>query len=203
MVSQKVRFARSVIRYRSQKTFYEFIDFGSKINVCSIFSGGSSFRFGKYGKLAAISGWVVVFDQITKFFISSKLPLHHSITVIPGFFSFTHILNPGGAFGFMANQSSSLRSVFFLVISSLAVCLIFYFYKNTPKTHPWLASGFALVFGGAVGNLIDRFRFGKVVDFLDVYIGSYHWPAFNIADSAISIGIAIFLFHLLFRKIPE
>jgi signal peptidase II len=171
--------------------------------VFSIFSGESSFRFGKYVKLAVISSLVVGFDQITKFLISNKLPLHHSITVIPGFFSITHILNPGGAFGFMANQSSSIRSVFFLVISSLAVCLIFYFYKNTPKTHPWLASGFALVFGGAIGNLIDRFRFGSVVDFLDVYMGSYHWPAFNIADSAISIGIAIFLFHLLFRKMPE
>ncbi len=171
--------------------------------MCSIFSDELSFRFGKYVKLAVISGLVVVFDQVTKFLISSKLLLHHSITVIPGFFSITHILNPGGAFGFMANQNSSLRSLVFLVISSLAVCLIFYFYKNTPKTQPWLASGFALVFGGAVGNLIDRFRFGKVVDFLDVYIGSYHWPVFNIADSAISIGIGIFLFHLLFRKIQE
>jgi len=171
--------------------------------VFSIFSGEPSFRFGKYMKLAVISGLVVVFDQITKLLISSKLPLHHSITVIPGFFNITHILNPGGAFGFMAHQSSGLRSVLFLVISSLAVCLIFYFYRNTPKTHPWLASGFALVFGGAVGNLIDRFRFGSVVDFLDVYMGSYHWPAFNIADSAISIGITIFLFHLLFRKMPE
>ena len=170
--------------------------------MCSIFSGGSSFRFGKYVKLAVISGLVVVLDQTTKFFISNQLPLHQSVVVIPGFFSITHILNPGGAFGFMANQSSSLRSMLFLVISSLAVCLIFYFYKNTPKTHPWLGFGFALVFGGAIGNLIDRFRFGSVVDFLDVYIGSYHWPAFNIADSAISIGIGVFLFHLLFRKIP-
>lgn len=178
-------------------------NFGSRITVSSNFSVGSSFISGKYVKLSLISVLVVVFDQITKLLISSKLPLHHSITVIPGFFNITHILNPGGAFGFMANQSSSLRSVLFLVISSLAVCLIFYFYKNTPKTHPWLASGFALVFGGAIGNLIDRFRFGKVVDFLDLYIGSYHWPAFNIADSAIFIGIGIFLFHLLFRKMPE
>jgi signal peptidase II len=171
--------------------------------VFSVFSGEPSSRFGKYKKLVVISGLVVVFDQITKLLISSKLPLHHSITVIPGFFDITHILNPGGAFGFMAHQSSSLRSVLFLVISSLAVCLIFYFYKNTPQTHPWLASGFALVFGGAIGNLIDRFRFGSVVDFLDVYMGNYHWPAFNIADSAISIGITIFLFHLLFRKMPQ
>jgi signal peptidase II len=103
----------------------------------------------------------------------------------------------------MANHSSSWRSFIFLIVSSLAVYLVYYFYKNTPKTHPLLSTGFALIFGGAIGNMIDRIRFGKVVDFLDFYIGSYHWPAFNVADSAISIGIAIFLFHLLFKKMPE
>lgn len=66
-----------------------------------------------------------------------------------------------------------------------------------------LATGFSLILGGAVGNLIDRIRFGEVVDFLDFYIGNYHWPAFNVADSAISVGIAIFLFHLLLKKMPE
>jgi signal peptidase II len=91
----------------------------------------------------------------------------------------------------------------FGLISSLAVGLIFYFYRNTPKTHPLLATGFALIFGGALGNLIDRVRFGKVVDFLDFYLGSYHWPAFNIADSAITVGVAIFLIHLVFKKLPE
>jgi signal peptidase II len=81
--------------------------------------------------------------------------------------------------------------------------VIFLLYKNTPKTHSLLAAGFALIFGGAAGNLIDRIRFGKVVDFLDFYIGNLHWPAFNIADSAITIGIAIFIFHILFKKMPE
>ena len=157
----------------------------------------------KYSRLAAVAGSIVIFDQATKAVVLKQMPLYHSISVIPGFFNLTHIHNPGGAFGFMSRQSSHVRNLLFLFISSLAVCFIFYFYKNTPKTHPLLATGFALILGGAVGNLIDRFRFGKVVDFLDFYLGTYHWPAFNVADSAISIGVCIFLVHLLFKKMPE
>jgi signal peptidase II len=157
----------------------------------------------KYMRLACVAGLIVIVDQITKALILKSMPLYHSVPVIPGFFNITHIQNPGGAFGFLANQSSNLRTIVFLLISSLAVGLIFWFYKNTPKTHPWLANAFAMIFGGAIGNLIDRIRFGKVVDFLDIYLGDLHWPAFNIADSAISIGIAIFIFHLLFKKLPE
>jgi signal peptidase II len=172
--------------------------------VCASFitSDGSESRYGKYKKLAVISGLVVILDQITKILILKNLPLYHSVTIIPGFFNITHIHNPGGAFGFMARQDSSLRNFLFILLASVAVCVIFYFYKNTNKTHPFLASGFALILGGAIGNLIDRIRFGKVVDFLDFYIRSYHWPAFNVADSAITVGVTIFIFHLLFKKMP-
>ena len=103
----------------------------------------------------------------------------------------------------MANLGPTLRSIIFVFISSLAVGLIFYLYKRTPPNFRWLAAAFALIFGGAIGNLIDRIRFGSVVDFLDFYVGNLHWPAFNVADSAISIGIGIFVFHLLFKKMPE
>lgn len=167
----------------------------------------SSFKFrilnSKYTKIVGIAGLIVILDQITKAVILNTLPLYDSISVIPGFFSLTHIQNPGGAFGFMANHSSNLRQIIFLFVSSLALGLIFYFYKNTSRTHPFLATGFAMIFGGAVGNMIDRIRFGKVVDFLDFYLGNLHWPAFNVADSTISIGMAIFLFHLIFKKIPD
>ncbi len=165
-------------------------------------SDESDSRYGQFKKLAVISGLVIILDQITKILILKNLPLYHSITVIPGFFNITHIHNPGGAFGFMAHQDSSLRNFLFLFLSSFAICFIFYFYKNTNKTHPFLASGFSLIFGGAIGNLIDRIRFGKVVDFLDFYVGNYHWPAFNVADSAITVGIAVFIYHLLFKKMP-
>ncbi len=157
----------------------------------------------KYRKLACVGGLIIIIDQITKAVILSFIPLYRSIAVVPGFFSLTHIQNPGGAFGFMSNQSSSLLNIIFLFVASLAICLVFYFYINTPKKYNLLATGFALIFGGAIGNMIDRIRFGKVVDFLDFYIGDFHWPAFNVADSAITVGIVIFLFHLLFKKMPE
>lgn len=162
----------------------------------------SSGSYHKYIKLTVIAGIVIIVDQVVKMMILKTMPLYHSIPVIPGFFNITHIQNPGGAFGFLADQSSTLRVFVFLVISSFAVCLIFWFYRSTPETHPTLATGLAMIFGGAIGNLIDRVRFGKVVDFLDFYIGTLHWPAFNVADSAITIGIVIFAFHLLFNKMP-
>jgi signal peptidase II len=157
----------------------------------------------KYTKLASVAGGVVLADQVSKAFILRYLPNHHSIPIIKGLFDITHIRNSGGAFGLMANMSPMIRTVVFLFISSLAVGLIFYFYKKTPSSQPLLSTGFALIFGGAIGNLIDRIRFGNVVDFLDIYLGNLHWPAFNIADSAITVGIFIFIFHLLFKKIPE
>ncbi len=157
----------------------------------------------KYIKLLIFAGVIILFDQLSKALIIRLVPLHQVIPVLKGFFNITHIHNPGGAFGLMANLSPALRSLIFLFISSLAVGLIFYFYKKTPSNYPWLAASFALIFGGAIGNLIDRVRFGTVVDFLDFYVGNLHWPAFNVADSAISAGIAIFVFHLIFKKMPE
>jgi len=152
---------------------------------------------------AAIVVLVVVLDQITKWLVLSQLPLYHAVEVIPGFFNLTHIRNPGGAFGFMATGSQGVRNLLFVGVSVAAMGLIAYFYRSTPKSHPFLASSLAMIFGGAVGNLIDRLRFGEVVDFLDFYIGSAHWPAFNVADSAITIGITVFVAHVLLGKMPE
>ena len=157
----------------------------------------------KYLRLAIVAGMVVLADQFTKALILKNLPLHHSIPIITGIFDITHVRNPGGAFGLLADMSAVGRTIVFLFISSLAVGLIFYFYVKTPLRYRFLAAGFALIFGGAIGNLIDRIRFGVVVDFLDFYIGRHHWPAFNIADSAISVGIFIFIYHLVFKKMPE
>ncbi|MBW1893771.1 MAG: signal peptidase II [Deltaproteobacteria bacterium] len=159
-------------------------------------------NMGKYKILIIVSFIVVLFDQVSKAVIVKLITPYSSVAVIPGVFNITHIYNPGGAFGFMSGQSLLVRTLLFLVVSTIAMGFIFYFYKNTPKTHPILASGFALIFGGAIGNMIDRIRLGTVVDFLDFYIKDLHWPAFNIADSAISIGMAIFLFHLILKKMP-
>jgi len=157
----------------------------------------------KYIRLAAIAGSIVVSDQIVKAVIKRMIPLYHSITVIPGFFDLTHIQNPGGAFGLLSDQSPVVRVIVFVVLASVAVGVIFYLYCQTDESLPFLAAGLAMIMGGAVGNLIDRIRFGRVVDFLDFHIGTLHYPSFNVADSAVSIGITVFLFHLVFNKIPK
>ena len=166
-------------------------------------AGESETPWVKYRRLGWIAGSIIIGDQITKWIILDRLDLYHAITVVPGFFNITHVQNPGGAFGFLAQQSPLVRGIVFLLMSFLAVCLIFWLYRKTPSTHRLLAVGFALIFGGAIGNLIDRVRFGRVVDFLDFYIGGWHWPAFNVADSAITVGITIFLLHVVLGRMPE
>ncbi len=163
----------------------------------------SPLRRSKYLRLTIIAGALVLLDQATKMIILHTMPLYGVVTVIPGFFNIVHVHNPGGAFGFLANHSAILRQFVFLFVSGAAVFLILYFYHKTPETHRFLSLAFAMIFGGAVGNMIDRIRFGIVVDFLDFHIGNLHWPAFNVADSAISIGMGIFVYHLVFGKIPD
>ncbi len=158
---------------------------------------------GKTGRLLWIAGTVILLDQITKYLVRRYLPMYDVLPVVPGFLNLTHIQNPGGAFGLLARQSPWLRRAVFIVASAGAAVLILVFYRRTPYDRPMLAAAFAMIFGGAIGNLVDRLRFGSVVDFLDVYVGRAHWPAFNVADSAISIGIAIFVWHILFHRIPE
>jgi signal peptidase II len=156
----------------------------------------------KYLKFATVALIIIILDQITKWFIIRSISLHDVYTVIPGFFNLVHIYNPGSAFGLFADHHSLFRNVFLLTASVVALCLILYLHHNTPEKYPILSVGFALIFGGAIGNMIDRIRLGYVIDFIDIYIGTLHWPAFNIADSAITIGMVIFAFYMLFRKIP-
>ncbi|NVL90028.1 MAG: signal peptidase II [Desulfobacterales bacterium] len=130
-----------------------------------------------------------------------RFSLGETLEVIPGFFNLTYIRNTGGAFGILSGEASLLRTGLFLGISCVALGIIFYLYARIPSGKPWLGSGLAMTFGGALGNIVDRLRFGEVVDFLDFYIGNFHWPAFNVADSAISVGVGIFCIHLLFKRI--
>ncbi len=157
----------------------------------------------KYLRLLLVAGALVLLDQATKLIIVENMRLYDVITVIPGFFNIVHVHNPGGAFGFLADSSIVWRQIVFLFVSGAAVFLILYFYHRTPDTHLFLSTAFAMIFGGAVGNMIDRVRLGIVIDFLDFHIGDLHWPAFNVADSAITVGIGIFIYHLVFNKIPE
>lgn len=131
------------------------------------------------------------------------MALHESIPVIKGFFNITYVLNPGGAFGFFADGSPELRKFIFLFLSSIVSLFVVWFYHRCAKDFKFLSFGLAMIFGGAVGNLIDRFRYGMVVDFLDFYLFIAPWPAFNVADSAITIGMGILIYHILFNKVPD
>ena len=153
-------------------------------------------------RLVIIAGIVILADQLTKALIMAQLPLYERMKVT-SFFNITHVLNPGGAFGLFAQQSPAVRQFFFLFVSSLVSLGLLWFYAQVAREYLFLSMALAGIFGGAVGNLIDRFRFGQVVDFLDFYIGTYHWPAFNVADSAICIGMGILFYHVIFNKIPE
>jgi signal peptidase II len=156
----------------------------------------------KYLRFAGVVALVVLVDQGTKYLVLKTMPLFRSIVVIPGIFNLTHVHNPGGAFGFLAQNGSPWRHWMFLAAAVIALSMILYFHHQTPRTHPFLGVGLAMIFGGAIGNLIDRLRFGEVVDFLDFYLAHMHWPTFNVADSAVTVGVGIFVLHILLKKMP-
>ncbi len=150
--------------------------------------------------LIFISGGIIVLDQITKVIVEERFELYESIVVLEGFFSLTYILNPGAAFGFLADQNATFRMIFFLSVSVIALVLLGAFFRDTPTEDTMGLTAISLLFGGAIGNLIDRIRLGEVIDFLDFYINEHHWPAFNVADSAITVGISLLMFHLFLHK---
>jgi signal peptidase II len=143
---------------------------------------------------------VVILDQVTKYIVNTSMLLHDSMPIINGLFNFTYVKNPGAAFGFLAGAPPFFRSVFFIGVTVAAIMLILYYIRKTKTEEPLLTASFSLIMGGAVGNLIDRVRFGEVIDFLDLYIGPHHWPAFNIADSAISVGAILLIYDMIHRK---
>jgi signal peptidase II len=140
---------------------------------------------------------VILLDQASKLVIIRTLRLGQGIPVFPGFFDIVFVLNPGAAFGFLATLSDQVRNPFFILISVAAVILILAYHTRYPHPHPLVSVGLGLILGGAIGNLVDRLRYGMVVDFLDIHVFQYHWPAFNIADSAISIGVSLMILDML------
>ncbi len=145
-------------------------------------------------------GFVVLLDVVTKAYVASTLFLHESVSVIEGFFNITYVRNPGAAFGFLAGASAGFRFFFFISITLAVIGMILYYIWKSHDKEMFETFSLSLILSGALGNMIDRVRFGEVIDFIDVYIGSHHWPAFNIADSAISVGAAFLIFSLLRYK---
>ena len=136
---------------------------------------------------------VVVFDQLTKGLVMAYFGLYESQPIIPGLFNLTYLTNTGAAFGMLAGAQSIWRQVFFVGVAVAAIGVMAFSYRQFRNQGRIFAHAIGLIAGGAVGNLIDRLRFGAVVDFLDFYLGIHHWPAFNVADSAICVGVGLFI----------
>ncbi len=151
----------------------------------------------KYLVMFLISGGVLVLDQITKYVITRTMTLHQSIEVIPDFAHLTYVRNTGAAFGFLAGSRAQWRILFFIGVSVVAIACISYLLKAVRPGQKLLMASLSLILGGALGNLVDRIRMGEVIDFVDLHWYHFHWPAFNVADSAITIGVVLLLFQML------
>lgn len=147
---------------------------------------------------------IIVSDQWTKLLVLNHFEYGESIVMIRDLFSLTYVRNTGAAFGFMATANPTFRVPFFLVVPIIAMVVLGFLYRDLPQNAKWRATALGLVSGGAIGNLIDRVRLGYVVDFLDFHWKSvYYFPAFNVADSAICVGVAILLLSTLSKKEKE
>jgi signal peptidase II len=138
---------------------------------------------------------VLVLDQLSKYWVDHAMQLYQTISLLPGF-QLTYVRNTGAAFSFLS-QAGGWQRWFFIGLGGVASTLIcWWLYRLKPDRH-LEAAAWALVLGGALGNVIDRALYGYVIDFLDVYYGDWHWPAFNVADSAITLGVTLLLIDSL------
>jgi signal peptidase II len=158
----------------------------------------------KYIILLAVSAVTIGSDQLTKYLVTSKFRLGESIPVLQDFFNLTYVRNQGAAFGMLAQADPTFRVPFFILVPLIALITIAVVFKKLADQDVKFAFSLSLVVAGAIGNLIDRVKLGFVVDFLDFHWrGAYHFPAFNIADSAICVGVGLIMVDLIFYSKKE
>lgn len=145
-----------------------------------------------------LSGLVVVLDQATKYIAETSLDYRVPVDIFPGL-NMTLVYNKGAAFSFLSDAGGWQRW-FFMALSFIISIALVYWLRTVDKNRKYLAWGLALILGGAIGNLIDRSLYGHVIDFIDVYYSTWHWPAFNIADSAISLGAGLLILDMFTHK---
>ena len=144
-----------------------------------------------------VAAVVVLLDQLVKAMVRSRLALHESVTVIPGFFDLTRVHNTGAAYGFLNDVDFPFKTLLLAAVASAALIGLAVYASTLDRGQVLTRAGLTLVIGGAAGNLIDRFTMGYVLDFVDLYSGNWHFWAFNVADSAISIGVVLMILELL------
>jgi signal peptidase II len=140
---------------------------------------------------------IVVCDQLTKALVRRTLPLNESMAIVPGLLDFTHIRNTGAAFGFLNAVDFPFKTVVIAIVATVALVGVAWYAAGLAHHQMLARAGLALIIGGACGNLIDRVAVGSVVDFVDVYWRTYHFWAFNVADSAISVGVAVMILDMI------
>lgn len=161
-------------------------------------------KFG-YPLFTLVSAGIVVLDQITKGLVLKTIPLHECHPLVAGVLNLCHVRNRGIAFGFLSREDSPVMMILLTAITLVAVVFVVVWFsrlKADGSSSSGMGISLSLILGGAVGNLIDRIRLGEVIDFIDVYLGAYHWPAFNVADSAITIGTLWLALNVLFPGAP-
>lgn len=148
-------------------------------------------------RLVSIVTSIILLDQATKALVMKRMSEGESIPIIDDLLSLTFVFNPGAAFGFLSSASEEFRIPFFFLISFVAMAVVLFIYFKGARENLLLQIGLSMVLGGAAGNLIDRILFKKVIDFIDVYYKQFHWPAFNVADSAITMGVFILIVDMV------
>lgn len=155
----------------------------------------------KYLILATICGASVALDQLTKMYIHSNFSVGETVAVIQNYFHITYVRNTGAAFGIFREGHEMFRKIFFLSMPPMAMIIILTILKGVPNSDRWQIFALSLIFGGAIGNYIDRLRFGFVIDFLDFHLRDiYTWPAFNVADSCIVVGVCMLLLIMFLQE---
>jgi signal peptidase II len=150
--------------------------------------------------LVLIALMVLVTDQATKQAVVAAIPLGSGLEIVPGYLNIVHVRNPGAVFGIMSEGSSDFRVGFFILISLVALVIVIWMVRTSPSLERHLLLAYSLFFGGALGNLVDRIYYGEVIDFIDAHWGTLHWPAFNVADSALTVGAGLFMLHFIVRR---
>ena len=157
----------------------------------------------RYSLLLFVAGSVVLLDQITKVWVDRTIRIYDSQTIIPGILDLYYIRNSGAAFGFLSGSQAGFRIPFFILVSVVAVGIILFLFYKLEDSEVMMPVALSLVLGGAIGNLVDRIRLGEVIDFILFHYKAFRWPAFNVADIAITVGVFLLVLRIFFFERGE
>ncbi len=149
----------------------------------------------RYWVFSLVAASAIILDQATKWLATRWIPLNDGVAILPYFVNIVHVRNPGAAFGILSQNSGAFQWIFLVGVSLTALVIVLWLVVRADSLDGCILTAYAFFFAGAAGNLIDRVRYGEVIDFIDVYAGKYHWPAFNVADTVLCIGAGLILLH--------